>query len=330
MPTNSQLLVHEIEESGLATYSPQLAGGRTATASTPQQTVAPQLTSWLRGSELSAKPARPGEAANPGPPAIEQEETTTFTLVTANVTHLGKHVETLLQIPADAYAVQEHAMTETAARSFRARLAKHKLDVRLGKLDPETAGPHGGVGLLSRRPRPVRAIDIPQADPAYQAVQLGRLGVYQVATSTGQPLVVAVIYGWTDSMGSPEKLDRTNALMEATYEFLDKLPWSPKVVVGDVNADLEALPCQRAAQVRGWTDIGTDAGATCFAPGAKKATRRDYVIANPAAQEHGCCVRVVQGIDLPVHRPLVATITLSGQQIIYTVNQRPQSFQRYA
>ena len=89
-------------------------------------------------------------------------------------------------------------------------------------------------------------------------------------------------------------------------------PTCPAIIAGDLNADASDLQACSLLQRTGWIDLGAmasrwrgvDGDYTCLAHSAHRATRRDFVFANPQAVALVEAFRVDHSSDFDVHAVL--------------------------
>ena len=112
-------------------------------------------------------------------------------------------------------------------------------------------------------------------------------------------IMYAVIYGHTGGRKDPKAAIATNALIQVVHGELDAQPKGPKIMAGDLNADVPNLPfLQTMIQNDGWTDVGAQAQMwggtpnehTCLGHNAKETTRNDYMVVNDS------CLPLVEGV----------------------------------
>ena len=108
-------------------------------------------------------------------------------------------------------------------------------------LDPECQKPTAGVASISRLPR--RALTPrPHSEEFVRARDLGRADVVVHNYDTRHSIPIGNIYGWTNGERDAGAAARTDALVMAVAEELGAYSHGPKLIVGDLNADLASLP----------------------------------------------------------------------------------------
>ena len=166
------------------------------------------------------------------------------------------------------------------------------------------------------------------------AVKTGRLLIICMDVE-GTTLACATIYGWTGGVKGSLEAERTDDLIAIVREQFSRMKPGPKMIAGDLNATIEALPTLEAMlKEQGWTDVGNHSGlcrgkpgqATCHTNGKAKESRIDYIIANdyltPSIKQ--CWVEEAGGF--PTHRPLLIEIYV--KTMLRTTNQliKPTNF----
>eukprot|EP00973_Karenia_brevis_P061011 8483536-Karenia_brevis.AAC.1 len=125
-------------------------------------------------------------------------------------------------------------------------------------------------------------------------------------------LVVANVYGWTNGHCDSDAAARTDDLIQAILEEFDALPPGPKVLLGDLNADVGDLPTlQGQVDCGKLFDLGQHAqlfggqafAPICFPPNSGTPSRRDYVFVTPDLIPFVHAFQVLD-IDVPVHKHL--------------------------
>ena len=77
----------------------------------------------------------------------------------------------------------------------------------------------------------------------------------------GETLACATIYGWTGGNKGSAEAARTDDLIAIALDQFENMAPGPKMIAGDLNATVEALPTVQAmVTVHGWTDVGNHSG----------------------------------------------------------------------
>ena len=66
-----------------------------------------------------------------------------------------------------------------------------------------------------------------------------------VADLGGVAVKIHSVYGWTGSMHNAEKRALANQLLDAVMAHAQRRPRCEAIIMGDINAELEALPAMR-------------------------------------------------------------------------------------
>ena len=139
---------------------------------------------------------------------------------------------------------------------------------------------------------------------------MGRVSVHVIEPIADVFVLVYAVYGWTGAYVGSAEAARTDALLERIFADMDLQEAGPRLIVGDLNGDVEAFPvlAQHVA-TSAVIDVGAVASQygsvasdfTCKGPTAKKATRRDFVFANADAMSLIRHFEVDHQSGLPVH-----------------------------
>ena len=174
-----------------------------------------------------------------------------------NVTSLNTNCESVLARGAHLVGIQEHSAPIAGQGSTKALAAKGGWMLEMGPCDPEHARPSGGVGLLSKSP--TLGIPIEGNTPAYRdAYSTARLAIY-TCDVLAKELLIAVVYGWTGAANGNEACERSDDLCHIMHQELLSHPEGPKLVMGDINGDIEQFSvCRLMLREQGWTDLGAN------------------------------------------------------------------------
>jgi len=239
-----------------------------------------------------------------------------YTLRVGNITSLITHLSQVCTTEARSFIIQEHSAPKSEWAQVMRTLNAQGRRAILGCLDPETAKPLAGVGVIYRAGE--RIIRVKPATTKFAAaVATGRLDHY--AIDIGHPTALSCynIYGWSGGPQNTRLARRTNGLFECAIDEIDAQPLGPACIVGDINGDPEHFKAlQELLNHRGWTDLGAQAYrygsepniATCRVRGSE--TRRDYIVCSPEAIDLVHEFKVVQSDDYPVHAHLQLTLKL--------------------
>ena len=201
-----------------------------------------------------------------------------------------------------------------------------KHTVFLFPTDPDSAKPAAGVGLLAAQG--IRCTNlIAQTEKLAFFRQQGRAG-----SSTA--LMVINLYGWQGAANNSNSRKRTDKLIEALQEF-DTTGIGPKVKLGDFNTDIDSSPAMRKLLTQqGWTDVASFPAPinsqqfqpTCTGYGAKKATRRDFVLANDVAVLAITSCSVNTQVSFDVHSPITIQVCARNFSPTVLVARKPRRF----
>ena len=75
----------------------------------------------------------------------------------------------------------------------------------------------------------------------------GRVQLLGVCLPHDVILVIANVYGWTGGSRNEGAAGRTSDMLEAILTEFSVLPSGPKIILGDINADLDKSPPLQAA-----------------------------------------------------------------------------------
>jgi hypothetical protein len=181
-----------------------------------------------------------------------------------------------------------------------------------GPTDPEYARAVAGVGFLTVEGLSFYPIADPIKDYA-DAEETGRC-LIRCMDVGGTTIACATIYGWTGGKVGNKEASRTDDLLAIVRMQFAKLAPGPKIIGGDLNGCLDALPTIiDMIKEEGWTDVGNDAAKcrgchgqpTCHANAEAKESRIDFVITNDRMTPAVTLCFVDNDADYPTHRPVV-------------------------
>ena len=149
------------------------------------------------------------------------------------------------------------------------------------------------------------------------------------------PILLVVVYGWTNGRHLPAVARRTDKLIQIVSEELDAQPGSLFLVVGDLNAEPTHLPNLAALlQANAWFDVGAhgslfggqDSEPTCLGYNAELPTRHDFVFACPNIVPYICLFSVYKDLAVDVHSILRLTFKFKQTPFAANINLVPPSF----
>lgn len=233
---------------------------------------------------------RIGEAAVPGPPETEPEQT--WCLGTINPTGVAGKASLFNQLGEGIYAVAETQLSARGRPRFQAELQASRSKFRMVagadaplKYDSlrSIAGAHTGVGFLTTFP--VRSI---QHGWTTELHTTGR--VHAATFQVGNQWVGGgVVYGQAcQSNTSATKAHTESLLRELTRQLVIPFP-GPAFIAGDFNQEYGTMKEAAEWLKRGWKEaqswarenLGIPPGPTC-----KYATRKDFLYLSPVLQQH--------------------------------------------
>ena len=219
----------------------------------------------------------------------QADESGRFVIEVINPTTLSRNIENLTTRNCDMIAISEHAVPLNERQWRTSQFRERGWNLELSNMDQEAKTAHGGVALAVKNCW--KTSPLPNTTEKYrQALQLGRSTIQWVQIDEYRSIIVAVIYGVTDSKGNPRAQAVTEKVFAAVRAELDKYPGSMKMIVGDFNGDPDTFMELEDLRLRhAWVDIGavasrwggTNDQGTCLAPGAHTMTRRDYMYLCP-------------------------------------------------
>ena len=246
----------------------------------------------------------------------------------ANLTHLTNARHALSNRSYTHFFGQEHSLPRT--EWARARQAYKPENIHLSDLDAEADTPLGGICALRKDNRPY-ILPKPKAKNFNAINGKGRVQLYALDITDKLYILIYNIYGWTNAAKDKAAAARTNAMIEYILEDMAHRPQGPMMIVGDLNGDTQNFRAvQEALQTQELLDVGahaskwgsTPADYTCKAPGARKPTRRDYILANPTAFDMIGHFHVDHQGLLQVHDILhLEFLPTDAHRTIYTVHK---------
>jgi len=202
----------------------------------------------------TAKPwnqiGRIGEAKNPGPGTGTKK---TFVIESANITSLETHINDIAPRKTDIMLVQEHSTTIEQQVRLNSELRKHKKQAVYTNLDPDCKHNTGGVATITSTARAIGVLK-PKTKEMKEVEDTGRAAITAVSASKSTQIAFANVYGYSGGNSRPKQLRRTNLLLQGVSEELKQVAGKSKIILGDLNADIEKLePIQQLIQ-DGWVD----------------------------------------------------------------------------
>ena len=259
-----------------------------------------------------------GQAANPGP----------FVLEIANVTHLIQNLTLILKRKFNCLAISEHNIKGSQLRDARARFGP-RYKMHLSKLDDSATYTNGGTGLINQaddpsnlkapKPKHINVLT-PKCPTLKSIVNEGRVGLYSIEVCPNIFVSLYFVYCHTNGDCDAHAATHTNDLMDLILNDMPLHPPGPVIVAGDVNCSLRTIPnITHAINSGKLFDLGAmaskyggiDFQPTCRANQNCKATRRDYVFANPMAEKLIKHFAVDDNSGLSVHS--ILRITFHGE-----------------
>ena len=173
------------------------------------------------------------------------------------------------------------------------------------------------------------------ATPEFDEAQsTGRAARFVIRTKDGSPIMVFCLYLAADADRGEGKAAISQSVMEAV-----ELEWAATgvqdvLMVGDFNAEADAVPAlaallERQAVLDVWERLGPegDGGSTCFAKGLVGAgKRRDWVLASPAVFGRVRAVRVREDAGYDTHKPVQMLLAPAGAAPPRSVLVSPRPF----
>jgi hypothetical protein len=213
----------------------------------------------------------------------------------SNITSANTHKEALGEDVVDLHFVSEASLVDHEISEIKVLLRdKYKNEAKFTGTDTERGHRTGGVGAVARAPH--RLVDVKPLTAYFAELnETGRVALYCVEAAGGHTITCVIIYGWTGGAQDAKAAARTSDLIRIVFLELKAQPDGPQYIMGDLNASVPDLASLQMAleetdddHFHAWHDIGAMADLwgsipnepTCRADNAKRATRRDYVIAN--------------------------------------------------
>ena len=226
---------------------------------------------------------RIGEASNPGP------DDSTFILGIANPSGLRNKAPFVASQMAygDLWAFSETHLCSKELKSFNAgmKFAQSPFAPMLGgypvPVSKDNTGSWKGVGVLARTP--IRHVPQDWAEAISKSSR-----IMMVTTLVDDVwLTGSVVYGEPDSKHYPQRLQNTEALLQAAISSVGYLSKGPRFVAGDWNVCQHELPAFDALAQLGFKDLqdlaaerwGITPRMTC-----KFKTRKDFCYVSPELQ----------------------------------------------
>lgn len=157
------------------------------------------------------------------------------------------------------------------------------------------------------------------------AVKTGSLNGF-IVDAAGANITIIVIYGWSGGHQSAEAAARTDDLAAIARAELAEQPIGHKMIMGDVNGEMDDFPTFAAMlKDKGWTDAGaaahiwggTSYQPTCHASAKARQTRRDYILINASLLPAVVGVRVSTEDTFPTYQPLQIKLATTKLDVEY-------------
>ena len=264
----------------------------------------------------------------------EEDDGETMLVETINVTSAnGASRPNILKRKAALQCLQEMCLSEEMQAAFKNEAKGWKKTFLGGPTDPEKAKAAAGVGFTAVKGLNIYGVPKPTKD-YLDAVRTGRLLIVCMDVE-GTTLACATVYGWTGGSKGNVEAERTDDLLAIAVDQFSKMKPGPKMIAGDLNATIDALPTlEGMLKEQGWTDVGNHPGIcqgkvgqpTCQSSEKAKESRIDYIITNEYLTPSIKRCWVEQAGDFPTHRPLLIEVSVKRMQ--RTTNQliKPTNF----
>ena len=95
-----------------------------------------------------------------------------------------------------------------------------------------------------------------KAEDYTDAEKTGRLKIIEVELEEGK-LQITDLYGWAGAIKGSTAAKRVDNLLATAANELEMQEFGPKMIVGDMNGDLDFPTIQDMINNHGWTDIGS-------------------------------------------------------------------------
>ena len=88
--------------------------------------------------------------------------------------------------------------------------------------------------------------------------QQGRADIYNIDVGSSTALMVVNLYRWQGAANNTNSKKKTDELIEAARQEVDTTGIGPKIILGDINTDIDSSPAMRKLITqRGWTDVAS-------------------------------------------------------------------------
>ena len=240
----------------------------------------------------------------------------------------------LLNREAHALAIGEHSIPAGRVGEIRKRFSDCGWKGHLSPLDPELSHNTAGVAGMARGPAKVFVIKAVTSD-FQQLLSGGRVALFGLEIGLPVPILLVVVYGWTNGRHIPSIARRTDKLIQIVSEELDAQPGTLFLVAGDLNAEPAHLPNLAALiQTNAWFDVGAhgsifggqDSEPTCLGYNAELPTRNDFVFACPGIVPYISLFTVYKDLSVDVHSILRLTFKFRQTPFAANFDLVPPSF----
>ena len=224
---------------------------------------------------------RIGQAKNPGP---------MLNINVINATHAWNNRGLLAELKGDLTFGQEHSTARKDHKKVRDALRGP--EIHLSNVDPEACDKNvGGLFLINNTankiicPKPIN-------ETLLEINGEGRIQLYGMTLGPQTTVLVYDVYFHTGADTDKEAMERTNDMLKIMKDDIKRQPKGPVLILGDFNCTITRIAeIHDDLDAKDLIDVGSQADkfgnkkddTTCLAHGAKRPTRKDYVLANPDA-----------------------------------------------
>ena len=283
--------------------------------------------------------SRDQQASQEDGPQISKESSS-WSLVTANINSFSAQQDVLLDIPFDIATLQETRHTARSQHGFSLFLKKAGYNVIWGKPQPfRTAksayhtssglnGRPGGVAILTRKHIPLQFIP-PGTCPIRKRLYHSSRWIHGTVPfgNCKQVFHIFSIYGFTGAYSNAQSADFNESFLQDVVDVVHALgPDAPVLICGDINIEPDSSPVLKAALAAGIIfDMCLHSGPTFF-PSHGRPRKLDVILATRSA---AVCLQASHTMDnsgIPGHLPVAVVLNFPILSELTLRLRKPASF----
>lgn len=251
-------------------------------------------------------------------------KSTTWTLMSSNVTSFLSQHDSLFELEADIFAIQESRHTARSLHTLDAIVSKAGYSAVWGKPQPfrycsrnrSTSGFNGrpgGVALFARKHMNLQAVPVGDSKVRQRLYESGRWTHGIIPFGNGRQVLHCMsIYGFAGAGGSLAIAEKNETFLTDVVLSIQELGnEAPLFLFGDFNIDVSSSEVlSHATSGELLYDLGSDLGPT-FLPSHGKPRRLDAILSTKAATSTVQGIHLLDSTGLPGHFPVSMNVNIS-------------------